>query len=81
MTNDVTYEITSQAPTTELDASGRGFVNVWEISYKVTSGPARGTIGRITVQNSDHNAAYVDRTIREKISALHEIASLGGSGS
>ena len=76
---DQAYEILSQAPTTEIDPTGRGFQEVWEIAYKVTSGPANGTVGRITVQNSDHNAAYVDRAIKSKISTLHDIASLGGA--
>ena len=76
-----TYQILSQAPTTEIDPTGRGFQEVWEISYKVIGGPASGTVGRITVQNSDHNAAYIDRAIKAKLAALHDIANLGGSGS
>lgn len=76
-----TYQILSQSPTTEIDPSGRGFMEVWEIAYKVIGGPANGTVGRITVQNSDHTAAYVDRTIKAKIAALHNIASLGGTQS
>lgn len=76
-----TYQILSQAPTTEIDPTGRGFVEVWEIAYKVVGGPANGTVGRITVQNSDHNAAYVDRAIKSKIAELHNIAALGGTGS
>lgn len=76
-----TYEILSQAQTTEIDPTGRGFREVWEITYKVIGGPANGSIGRITVQDSDHNAEYVDRTIKAKLAALHGVASLGGSGS
>lgn len=76
-----TYQILSQAPTTEIDPTGRGFVEVWEIAYEVVGGPANGTVGRITVQNRDHNAAYVDRAIKSKIAELHNIAALGGTGS
>lgn len=76
-----TYTILSQNPTTEIDPSGRGFQEVWEITYKVVGGPANGTTGRITVQNSDHNAAYIDRTIKAKLADLHDIASLGGTQS
>lgn len=81
MANEETYQILSQSPTTEIDPSGRGFQEVWEITYKVIGGPANGTVGRITVQNSDHTPAYVDRTIKAKIAALHDIASLGGMSS
>ena len=76
---DQMYQILSQVPTTEIDPSGRGFMEVWEITYKVIGGAASGTVGRITVQNSDHNPTYVDRTIKSKIQALHDIASLGGT--
>lgn len=76
-----TYKILSQSPQTELDPTGRGFRDVWEISYQVVGGPSNGTTGRITVPNEDHNAEYVDRTIQSKIDDLHSIASLGGTAS
>lgn len=75
------YSILSQDPTTDISPTGRGFMQVWEIVYKVTSGPAKGTIGRITVPNEDHNAEYVNNAIQSKIDDLHAIASLGTSGS
>lgn len=75
------YTITSQAPEIALDPTGRGFTSVWEIAYRLESGPAKGTTGRITVPDADHNAEYVDRAIRSKMGDLHDIASLGGSGS
>lgn len=75
------YEILSQVQTTDIDPSGHRFREVWEITYKVIGGPANGALGRITVQDSDHNADYVDRAIKAKIAALHSVASLGGSGS
>lgn len=78
---DRDYTITSQTPSVEISAAGQGFTNVWEITYKVESGPAKGTIGRITVPDSDHNAAYVDAAIRSKLMHLHEISSLGGAQS
>lgn len=76
-----TYKILAQNPTTEIDPTGRGFRDVWEISYEVIGGPANGTVGRITVQNSDHTPEYIDRTIKAKLAALHSIASLGGTQS
>lgn len=72
-----TYRITDQHETPDLDASGRRFVKVWEVSYEVTSGPAKGTVGMVTVQPADHTKAYVDQAIRAKISTLHGIAGLG----
>jgi hypothetical protein len=72
-----TYRITYQTEEPDLDKTGRRFVNVWHVSYEVTSGPARGTIGTIKVQNEDHTPEYIDMAIRAKIAALHGIASLG----
>ena len=71
------YQITSQTPTTSLDPSTMGFKEVWEIGYKVTDGAAKGTTGKLTVPEEDHNAAYVDAAIRDKLKDLHNIAGLG----
>lgn len=75
------YRITGQDATTGIAPNGRGFQNIWEVSYLVTDGPAKGTTGRVDVPEADHNAEYIDRAIRSKISDLHDIASLGSSGS
>lgn len=75
------YQITSQSQSIEINPSGQGFHQVWEIHYKVTSGAAKGAVGYITVPDADHNAQYVDDAIRTKLADLHAIAGLGGSGS
>lgn len=72
------YTITSQAPDMELNNAGTGFINGWKITYKVTSGPANGTIGSVFVSDDDHNAASVKSQIEAKIKDLGEIATLGG---
>ena len=73
------YQVLSQKQDMTINPAGTGFENVWEITYKVTDGPAKGTVATITVPNEDHNATYVDSAINDKIAALHEIAQLGGS--
>lgn len=73
-----TYTITSQAPDMELNNAGTGFINGWKISYRVTSGPAQGTVGTVFVSDDDHNAATVSSLIAAKINDLGEIAKLGG---
>lgn len=70
------YVITSQKQDVRINPMGTGFENVWEIQYKVTSGPARGTVATITVPEEDHNAQYVGRAIAEKIKILDSIHSL-----
>lgn len=70
------YQVLSQRPDIELSDTGIGFQNVWIVTYKVTSGPSKGTTGSITVTNEDHNAEYVKATIEDKIAHLDNIASL-----
>lgn len=74
-----TYSILSQSPGTEPNPAGTGFMDVWNITYKVTSGPAKGTTATLQVPEEDHNAAYVDQAIQDKIQTLGDIAGLGGS--
>ena len=71
------YFITGQKQDININPIGSGFMPVWEVSYKVTDGPARGTTGMITVPEEDHNAEYVNREITNKIETLGNIAALG----
>lgn len=73
------YSIMSQRQNVEINPQGTGFANVWEITYKVTDGPARGTIATVSVPEEDHTATYVDQAITAKIAQLDAVAGLGGS--
>lgn len=70
------YKVLSQRQNIELAPGSNTFRHVWEIAYEVTDGPAKGTHAMVTVSDADHNAAYVDKTIRAKIDSLHGIAGL-----
>lgn len=70
------YRITSQKQDVRINPAGTGFENVWEVTYKVTDGPSRGTSATVTIPEEDHNAAYVKRAIEDKIDALDEVANL-----
>jgi hypothetical protein len=72
----VGFKILNQHPNVELAPGTNVFRNVWEISYEVTDGPAKGTHATVTVTDSDHNAEYVSKVIQDKIAHLHAIASL-----
>jgi len=73
------YKILSQSQTQELSAAGMGFQEVWNITYRVTDGPSKGTVASVTVPDSDHNVDAVKAAIEAKISDLDGIASLGSS--
>lgn len=70
------YVVLSQKQNTTINPAGSGFVDVWDITYRVTSGPSKGTMGTVSVPEEDHNAEYVKRAIEEKIASLDSIASL-----
>ena len=70
------YTIVSQKQTSTFNPAGTGFIDVWEITYRVTDGAGKGTVAVVQVPDEDHNAAYVDKAIRGKIATLNEVASL-----
>lgn len=74
------YKILGQRQVMNINPMGTGFTNDWEVTYQVTDGPAKGTTSTVTIPSSDHNADYVDGAIREQMSNLHGVASLGNSG-
>lgn len=69
------YTVLSQKQDVVINHAGTGFEDVWEITYKVTSGPSKGTVATVKVPEEDHNAGYVNAAILDKIAALDEIAS------
>lgn len=72
-----TYKVLSQRQSVTINPAGNNFVDVWEVTYEVTSGPSKGTVASVEVPDRDHNAKYVDNAIREKIADLTAIHSLG----
>lgn len=73
------FRVLGQRPVMNLNPMGTGFSNDWEVTYEITSGPAKGTRATVTVPQTDFNADYVDGAIREQMSHLHNVASLGTS--
>lgn len=71
------FQILSQRQNVEINAQGTGFQNVWEVTYKVTDGPSKGTVATVSVPEQDHNAKYVNDAIAAKITQLDAIAGLG----
>jgi hypothetical protein len=78
MATAYTYQILSQVPDTEINPAGTGFMAVWKVTSKVTSGPAKDTIATALVEEQDHNADGVSRIIGAKVAQLSDIASLSG---
>lgn len=73
------YKVLSQQPRININAAGTNFSHDIEVTYQVTSGPAKGTVSTVNVPQSDHTADYVDAAIREQLANFHGVASLGES--
>lgn len=73
------YRVLGQRQVMNINPAGTGFSHDWEVTYTVTSGPAKGSTATVTIPSADHNADYIDGAIREQMGNLHEVASLGSS--
>jgi uncharacterized membrane protein len=71
-----TFKILSQTPGTDLNPTGNGFQDVWKVTYQVTAGPAKGTIGTISVPDEDHTTDFLSDAIAAKVQILNDVASL-----
>ena len=65
-----------QRLTTQINQTGTGFSDVWEVTYMIDSGPAAGTQGQVNIPASQYNAETVKATINALVSHQHNIASL-----
>lgn len=73
-----TYKVLSQVQDIEINPAGTGFMDVWKITFRVTSGPASGAIPTVIVPDEQHNAEDVGKVIAAKIAQLAAVAKLGG---
>ena len=65
-----------QRLTTQLSQSGNGFIDVWEVSYMIDSGPAAGTEGLVRVPAAQYNSETVKAAINQLVAHQHNIAAL-----
>ena len=70
------WHVTSQNLRTVLADSGTGFENVWEVTFKVDSGPATGTVAMVRVPASMYNAETVQQAITASVYHIDQIAGL-----
>jgi hypothetical protein len=72
------YVITGQNQTQEINPAGTGFHTVWNVSYRITDGPAKGTPGSIQFTEDEHTADMVKAAIDAKVKVLNDVAGIGG---
>jgi hypothetical protein len=65
-----------QRLTTQISPNGLGFQEVWEIPFRIDSGPADGTESLIRVPTSQYEVETIKATVAALVKKLHDIASL-----
>lgn len=71
-----TWQVTSQNLGTAISDTATGFETVWTVKYRVTSGPARGTIGYVEIPVREYSKGTVESAIAAAVKHLHDVASL-----
>lgn len=65
-----------QRLSTELSPAGTGFQDVWEVTYQVTSGPAKGTVGQVKIPADVYSAEAVQEAVDAAVEHLDAVAGL-----
>lgn len=71
------YKVLSQSQAQEINNAGTGFMQVWNVTAQITTGPAKGENLTIQVPAEDHNAETVGKMIAAKVADLTAVAELG----
>jgi hypothetical protein len=61
---------------TILSNSGTGFVNVWQVPYVITAGPATGVSGIVQVPEGLYNDQEVAKAVQAAVDAHTSVAGL-----
>lgn len=65
-----------QRLSTELSPAGVGFRDVWEVTYEVTSGPAKGSVGMVKIPAESYSAEAVQEAVDAAVYHLDQVAGL-----
>lgn len=68
--------VTSQNLDQVLSDTGTGFEKVWQVNYKVTEGPAKGTRGHVVIPVAEYSADTVFKTISAAVYHVDQVAGL-----
>ncbi len=70
-----TWQIVSQVQDTQISDTGPGFDRIWDVKYRVTSGPATGTVGHVHLPVEGYSAQAVKQAVD---AAVYHIDQVGG---
>lgn len=70
------WHVTGQVQDTVISDTGPGFTTVWKVSYRVDSGPAKGTQGIVNIPVDEFNKDTVRQAIEAAVYHLDQVAGL-----
>jgi hypothetical protein len=71
-----TWIITGQRQTTTLAGNGNGFVDIWEITFRITGGPAQGSNGTFRIPADLYNVDNVRAGVQAQADQMSGVAGL-----
>lgn len=70
------WSIVNQRQDTIISETGPGFETVWEITFRITTGPATGTRGVVRIPVEQYNAETVKHAIDAQVHHIDKVAGL-----
>ena len=71
-----TWSVTSIRQETQLSDNSDGFRPVFKVGYRVTSGPAQGTVGHVFIPAADYDENVVGGAIQRIVEQHQRISNL-----
>lgn len=71
-----TWAVTTIKQATQLSEGQDAFRNVYQVGYKIHSGPARGVQGHVVIPAEDYNDEVVNGAIQRVVDQHHRISNL-----
>jgi hypothetical protein len=70
------HEVTKVTQENQLADEGQGFRPVFKVNYKVTKGPAQGTVGHVLIPANNYDAETVKATLASAVKKHQEVHSI-----
>jgi hypothetical protein len=67
------YQLHNPTLDTQLSDTGTGFDKIWKVPYTVTSGPAMGTRGHVTVPAEQYDADTVHGLVQQAVATHQDV--------
>lgn len=67
------YKVGNPTLETNISDIGTGFTKSWKVPYQITDGPAKGTVGHVSIPADQYDADTVHSAISQAVKVHHEV--------